>query len=82
MRSGNFRHSNGIAILVAFCAALGTLFLIVVAGMILNRIQRKRAGYSTVPSVPYQDKNVNINRVPPDRLFASMGQRTPGTPAV
>lgn len=80
--SGSFRHSNGIAILVAFCAALGTIFLIILAGMILNRIQRKRAGYSTLPSVPYQDKNMNINRVPPERLFASMGQRTPGAPAV
>ncbi|KAK5946038.1 hypothetical protein PMZ80_000177 [Knufia obscura] len=80
--SNPYRHSNGIAILVAFCAALGTIFLIILAGMILNRIQRKRAGYSTLPSVPYQDKNMNINRVPPERLFASMGQRTPGAPAV
>lgn len=78
----HFKHSRGIAVLVAFCAALGTIFLIVLAGMILNRIQRKRAGYSTLPSVPYQDKNMNINRVPPERLFASMGQRTPGAPAV
>ena len=78
-----FGHSRGIAILVAFCAALGTIFLIIVGGMILNRIQRARAGYSTLPSVPYQDKNVNLNRVPPKDLFASMGQRTPGdAPAV
>lgn len=80
--TGRFRHSLGIAILVAFCAALGTIFVIILAGMILNRIQRKRAGYSTLPAVPYHDKNVNINRVPPERLFASMGQRTPGAPAV
>lgn len=82
MPTDKFGHSRGIAILVALCAALGTIFLIIVAGMILNRIQRKRAGYSTVPNVPYQDKNMNINRVPPERLFASMGQRTPGAPAV
>lgn len=81
-KNNHYGHSNGIAVLVAFCAALGTIFLIVLAGMILNRIQRKRAGYSTLPSVPYQDKNMNINRVPPERLFASMGQRTPGAPAV
>ena len=49
--------------------------------MLLNRFQRRRAGYNTVPGA-YQDKNVNINRVPPERLFASMGQRTPGAPAV
>lgn len=78
----NYRHSNGIAVLVAFCAALGTIFLIVLAGMVLNRIQRKRAGYSTVPNIAYQDKNMNINRVPPEQLFASMGQRTSGAPTV
>lgn len=80
---GSFRHSLGLAVLVAFCAALGTIFLIILAGMILNRIQRKRAGYSTLPAVPYQDKNANINRVPPERLFASVrGDRAPGVPAV
>lgn len=82
MKPGRYRHSIGIAVLVAFCAALGTIFVVILAGMILNRIQRKRAGYSTLPAVPYHDKNVNINRVPPERLFASMGQRTPGAPAV
>ncbi|KAK5103773.1 hypothetical protein LTS08_003192 [Lithohypha guttulata] len=81
-RSSRFGHSRGIAILVAFCAALGTIFLVILAGMILNRIQRKRAGYSTLSNASHQDKNMNINRVPPERLFASMSQRTSGAPAV
>lgn len=60
--------------LVALCAALGTIFLIVLLGLLLNRIQRRRAGYNQIPSMPYTDKNANLNRVPPERLFGSLGQ--------
>jgi hypothetical protein len=81
MYSGN-RHSIGIAVLVALCAALGTIFLIVLLGLLLNRVQRKRAGYNTIPSVPYADKNSNLNRVPPERLFGTLNQRTGAAPRV
>lgn len=77
-----FRHSNGIAILVAFCAALGTIFLIILLGMLINRIQRRRAGYIPVPSVPYQDKNMNINRIPPQSLFGTVGNKHGGPPVI
>ncbi|KAJ9630213.1 hypothetical protein H2204_008574 [Knufia peltigerae] len=79
--SRKFGHSKGIAVLVALCAALGTIFLIILIGIILNRIQRRRAGYKTVPSVPYADKNSNIQRVPPEALFGSMGNK-PNVPKV
>ncbi|KAJ9496097.1 hypothetical protein H2202_008343 [Exophiala xenobiotica] len=79
--SNKFGHSKGIAVLVALCAALGTIFLIILIGIILNRIQRRRAGYKTVPSVPYADKNSNIQRVPPEALFGNMGSN-PGVPRV
>ncbi|KIV81019.1 hypothetical protein PV11_08473 [Exophiala sideris] len=79
--SNHFRHSKGIAVLVALCAALGTIFLIILIGIILNRIQRRRAGYKTVPSVPYADKHSNINRVPPEALFGHMGSN-PSVPRV
>ncbi|KIW15747.1 hypothetical protein PV08_05797 [Exophiala spinifera] len=79
--SRRFGHSKGIAVLVALCAALGTIFLIILIGIILNRIQRRRAGYKTVPSVPYADKNSNIHRVPPEALFGSMGNK-PTVPKV
>jgi hypothetical protein len=74
-------HSRGIAILVALVAALGTIFLIILIGIILNRIQRRRAGYKTVPSVPYADKHSNIHRVPPEALLGRLGSK-PGVPTV
>ncbi|KAJ9607105.1 hypothetical protein H2200_008177 [Cladophialophora chaetospira] len=75
-------HSLGIVVLVALCAALGTIFLIILIGIILNRIQRRRAGYKTVPSVPYADKHSNIHRVPPEALLGSLGSKQPGAPTV
>lgn len=74
-------HSTGIVILVALCAALGTIFLIILMGIILNRIQRRRAGYKTVPSVAYADKHSNIRRVPPEALLGNLGSK-PGVPTV
>ncbi|OAG35257.1 hypothetical protein AYO21_10593 [Fonsecaea monophora] len=81
LRSSEGGHSLGIVILVALCAALGTIFLIILIGIILNYIQRKRAGYKSVPSVPYTDKHSNIHRVPPEALLGNLGTKT-GVPAV
>lgn len=67
--------------LVALCAALGTLFLIILIGIILNRLQRRRNGYNTIPNRTYTDKPSNINRVPPERLFGTLGQRNGGNQA-
>jgi hypothetical protein len=75
--SSDAHHSRGITVLVALCAALGTIFLIILLGLILNRVQRRRQGYNQVPQVPYQDKHSNINRVPPERLFGSLGNKSP-----
>jgi Cortical protein marker for cell polarity len=64
----------GITILVSLCAALGTIFLIVLIGMIVDRMQRRRSGYTKIPT-NYTDKSSNISRVPPERLFGSLSQR-------
>ncbi|KIX05819.1 uncharacterized protein Z518_03791 [Rhinocladiella mackenziei CBS 650.93] len=82
LKSSDRGHSKGIVILVALCAALGTIFLIILIGIILNRIQRRRAGYKTVPNVPYADKHSNIHRVPPEALLGDLGAKTPGVPTV
>ncbi|KAL9113360.1 MAG: hypothetical protein Q9227_002401 [Pyrenula ochraceoflavens] len=66
------RHSKGIVILVALCAALGCIFLIILAGIITDRVQRRRAGYSSIPNA-YNDKHSNIGRVPPEHLFSQLG---------
>jgi hypothetical protein len=62
-------------VLVALCAALGTLFLIVLVGIIIDRIQRRRNGYNSIPNTTYTDKQPNITRVPPEHLFGGLGQK-------
>ncbi|ERF74467.1 hypothetical protein EPUS_03905 [Endocarpon pusillum Z07020] len=74
LRSGGGRHSNGITVLVALCAALGTIFLVVLLGVIIDRIQRRRSGYTRIPA-NHTDKSSNINRVPPETLFGSLSHR-------
>ena len=75
-------HSNGIVVLVSFCCALGCVFLIVIAGVILNKIQRRRQGYMTAPQAVGTDRPTNMQRVPPEYLFNTLSQRSPGAPTV
>ncbi|KAJ5653564.1 hypothetical protein N7490_000567 [Penicillium lividum] len=75
-------HSNGIVVLVAFCCALGCVFLIVAAGVIMNKIQRRRQGYSAAPQSFGTDRPSEMQRVPPEYLFNSLGQPNPTAPAI
>ncbi|OAX85177.1 hypothetical protein ACJ72_00444 [Emergomyces africanus] len=73
-------HSRGIVVLVSFCIALGCVFLIVLIGIILNRIQRYRQGYVTAPRGT--DRRPDLQRVPPEHLLDSLRQRASGVPAI
>jgi len=64
------RLAVGFVVLIALAIALALTFLIVVAGIIAERIRRKREGYVPVQSY---DKNNNMSRIPPEHLFGSMG---------
>ncbi|ODM20059.1 hypothetical protein SI65_05045 [Aspergillus cristatus] len=75
------RHTNGIVVLVSFCCALGCVFLIVIAGVILNKIQRRRQGYMRAPQAVGTDRQPNMQRLPPEYLFNTLGQRSPA-PAI
>lgn len=75
-------HSNGIVVLVAFCCALGCVFLIVAAGVILNKIQRRRQGYSAAPQTFGTDRPTDMTRLPPEYLFNSLGHTNPTAPAI
>ncbi|KKZ63494.1 hypothetical protein EMCG_02225 [[Emmonsia] crescens] len=79
-RGGRRPHSKGIVILVSFCIALGCVFLIVLIGIILNRIQRHRQGYVTAPRGT--DRRPDLQRVPPEHLLGSLRQRASGVPAI
>lgn len=75
-------HSNGIIVLVSFCCALGCVFLIVIAGVIANKIQRRRQGYMSAPQAVGTDRQPNMQRLPPEYLFNTLGQRNASTPAI
>ncbi|OJJ55159.1 hypothetical protein ASPSYDRAFT_34960 [Aspergillus sydowii CBS 593.65] len=75
-------RSNGIVVLVAFCCALGCVFLIVIAGVIFNKIQRRRQGYMAAPQAAGTDRPTSMRRLPPEYLFNSLKQPNPGAPTV
>jgi len=75
-------HSNGIVVLVAFCCALGCVFLIVAAGVILNKIQRRRQGYAAAPQTFGTDRPTDMTRLPPEYLFNHLGHTNPTAPAI
>ncbi|OJJ41795.1 hypothetical protein ASPWEDRAFT_23855 [Aspergillus wentii DTO 134E9] len=81
-RGGNNHHSNGIVVLISFCLALACVFLIVIAGVIMNKIQRRRQGYMPSPQAYGTDRPTNMQRLPPEYLFNTLKQPNPGAPAI
>ncbi|RLL97052.1 hypothetical protein CFD26_103894 [Aspergillus turcosus] len=75
--SGGHHHSNGIVVLVAFCCALGCVFLIVFAGVIFNKIQRRRQGYMRAPQAYGTDRPSTMRRLPPEYLFNTLKHPNP-----
>lgn len=77
---GNFLSSSkhhiakGFIVLIGLAIALALIFLLVVAGILMERYRRKREGY-----VPMQqlrpDQQANLGRIPPERLFGSMNEK-------
>ncbi|KAJ5134294.1 hypothetical protein N7526_005659 [Penicillium atrosanguineum] len=80
--SGTPHHSNGIVVLVAFCCALSTVFLIVACGVIMNKIQRRRQGYAAAPQTFGTDRPTDMTRVPPQYLFSHLGATHPTAPTI
>ncbi|SLM34363.1 Soluble quinoprotein glucose/sorbosone dehydrogenase [Lasallia pustulata] len=74
----------GLVVLIALACALGAIFLLVVAGIFIERYRRKAEGYHSMPN-SYPEKPTNMGRIPPEHLFGSLGQgsRAPGaTPLI
>lgn len=57
------------------------MFLLVLAGIILDRLRKKREGYTRAPTSMY-DHGSGMRRVPPRELLASLGRGRPGAPRV
>ena len=64
---------KGFIVLIALAIALGLIFLLVVAGVLAERIRRKREGYVPAPTSMY-DRNNGMSRIPPQQLFGSLGR--------
>ncbi|PYI30403.1 cellular morphogenesis protein [Aspergillus indologenus CBS 114.80] len=80
--SGGKHLSNGIVVLISFCLALGCVFLIVICGVIFNKIQRRRQGYMRAPQAVGTDRPSNMRRLPPEYLFNSIKQPNPAAPTI
>lgn len=68
--------------LISFSIALGCVFLIVISGVILNKIQRRRQGYVAAPQAYGTDRPSPMRRVPPEYLFNTLSQRNSGAPTI
>ena len=69
----------GFVVLIALAIALALIFFLVVLGIVIERIRRKREGYLPAPTQVY-DKGGNVERIPPAYLFGTLGRegRGPG----
>ncbi|KAB8299198.1 hypothetical protein EYC80_001294 [Monilinia laxa] len=74
--SGN-HLAVGLVVLIALAISLALIFLLVVAGVLAERIRRKREGYMPAPTNSY-DRNSGMSRIPPQQLFSSLGQGRAG----
>ncbi|KAK5124190.1 hypothetical protein LTR85_001893 [Meristemomyces frigidus] len=71
MSSSGHHLALGLVVLVGLAIALAIVFLLVVAGILMERQRRRREGY-----VPMQmDKNGNLQRIPPESLLGGLGEK-------
>lgn len=86
-RSENFFESDsgGLAlvfvVLIGLAISLGLIVLLVVCGIFLDRLRKRREGYAPAPTSMY-DRSSGIRRIPPRELLESLGKGRPGAPHV
>lgn len=71
----------GFIVLIGLAIALGLILLLVIAGVVLDHIRKKREGYIPAPTSMY-DKGSGIQRIPPHELLQSLGRSRPGAPQI
>ncbi|KAF4552578.1 Cortical protein marker for cell polarity-like protein [Elsinoe fawcettii] len=77
---GNFLSTSrrglarGFVVLIALAIALALIFLIVVAGILMERYRRRREGYAPIKQLS-PDQQANLSRVPPERLFGTLTEK-------
>ncbi|CAN8098640.1 unnamed protein product [Discula destructiva] len=68
-------------VLIGLAIALGLTLLIVLAGMAMDRLRKKREGYVAAPTSTF-DRGSGMQRVPPHELLESLGKGRPGAPTI
>ncbi|KAK3497731.1 cortical protein marker for cell polarity-domain-containing protein [Neurospora hispaniola] len=66
-------------VLIGLGISLALMLLIVVAGLILDRIRKKREGYVPAPTSMY-DRGSGIQRIPPHELLEGLSKSRSGAP--
>lgn len=72
-QSSGGHKALGLVVLIALACALCAVFLLIVAGIFIERYRRKQEGYIPAPTA-YPDKTSNIGRIPPEYLFGRLEQ--------
>jgi hypothetical protein len=71
--TGSSGLALGFIVLIGLAISLGLVLLIVAAGIILDRLRKKREGYAPAPTSMY-DRGSGIQRIPPHELLESLGR--------
>ncbi|KAJ3498982.1 hypothetical protein NLG97_g708 [Lecanicillium saksenae] len=85
-RPNNIGHKKHMplvfVVLIGLAISLALILLMVVGGVVLDRLRKKREGYVRAPT-SMRDRGSGIQRVPPRELLESLGRVRPGgSPAV
>ncbi|KAF2151708.1 hypothetical protein K461DRAFT_279198 [Myriangium duriaei CBS 260.36] len=79
MSSSGHHLARGFVVLIALAIALALIFLLVVIGILMERYRRRKEGYAPVKQLS-PDQQANLGRIPPERLFGSIGEKGGSTP--
>lgn len=71
MSSSSHHLAVGFVVLIGLAISLGLIFLLVVAGILMERHRRRREGYVPMST----DKNGNLERIPPETLLGGLGEK-------
>lgn len=74
LSSSSHHIAIGLVVLIGLGIALGLIFLIVLAGIFIERYRRRREGY--VPMAQLRpDQHANLSRIPPESLFGTLTEK-------
>lgn len=77
MRGGGSHLALGLVVLIGLAIALALIFILVVAGILLERFRRRREGY--VPMSKDRGEG-NLSRIPPNELLGGLEEKKGSPP--